>query len=150
MWERVTSRTPILAVFSPFSPISKPLWSRKETPEEPNFPIKVPFDFQREHVELYRSGKWASNSEIWPCRWVPLFWACQLHDFWSSGKTSHSANHLQCVGRSRFPSSIHQSLQIEEIRFDRRGIIRQRWWILLKTLVSEIALSPGRRHSPPW
>ncbi len=40
----------ILAIF-------RPLWSHSEAPEEPKFLVKVPFDFQEEHGELYRSGK---------------------------------------------------------------------------------------------
>ena len=70
--------------------IFQPLWRRSEAPEEPKFPIKVSFDFQGEHEELYRSGKEAPNIEIWLCREVPPFWACQLLDFWSAGRIPHT------------------------------------------------------------
>ena len=33
-----------------------------EAPEEPKFPVKVLFDFQEEHGELYRSGKGVPNT----------------------------------------------------------------------------------------
>ncbi len=70
--------------------IFQPLWSLNEALEEPKFLVKVPFEFQDEHGELYRSEKEAPNIEIWPYRKVSFFWVCQLHDFWSAGRTPHS------------------------------------------------------------
>ena len=70
--------------------IFQPLWRHSETPEEPKLLVKVPFDFQGEYKELFRSGNGAPNIEICLCREVSLFWACQLHDFWSAGRIPHS------------------------------------------------------------
>ena len=81
--------------FSAIFAIFRPLWNHTEGPEEPNYSVTVPLNSQEEHVELHRSEKEGINTEIWLCWWVPLFWACQLHDFWSSGRTLHS--YLQTV-----------------------------------------------------
>ncbi len=73
--------------FSPFLLSSNPCGAAINTPVEPKFLVKVPLNFPEKHGELYRSEKRAFNTENWLCRWVPLSWACQLHDFQSSGRT---------------------------------------------------------------
>ena len=50
----------IFAIFAIF----QPLWCHTEVPEESEFPVKVPLEFQEEHGEFYRSEKKATNAEI--------------------------------------------------------------------------------------
>ena len=78
-------RHPFWSVFGHFHQIQTPVESERK-PGVANFTnqSKVSLNFWASSWKKRRL-----NTEIWLCRWVPLFGACQLHELWSDGRTPH-------------------------------------------------------------
>ncbi len=111
-----------------------------------HLPTPVESQPQEENVEFYRNGKRALNIEIWFCRRAPLYWACQLQDFWNFGGIPHSCLRVLFIVREIPPArawraSLHRSRKYglkvvggatKEGEFVRRSwsLVQHRWlWV---------------------